>query len=108
MKPRYVYLFLCWAGAILPYGQFVPWLREHGLNLPFFFEQLFANRVSGFFGVDVMVSAVVVFALAWFERVRLGSHWWLPILGTVTVGVSLGLPLLLYLREAKADSTRTG
>jgi hypothetical protein len=31
------------------------------------------------------------------ERV---PHRWLPVLGSLTVGVSLGLPLFLYMREA--------
>jgi hypothetical protein len=26
-------------------------------------------------------------------------YWWLPVLGTLTVGASFGLPLFVYLRE---------
>jgi hypothetical protein len=53
------YLFLCILGIVLPYSQFIPWLVENGLNAPLFFHQLFANRISGFFVWDVLVSAVV-------------------------------------------------
>jgi hypothetical protein len=77
----------------------VPWVAEHGLNLPLFFESLFANRISAFFATDVFVSALVVFVFIAFERHRLGSKWWIPAVGVLTVGVSLGLPLLLLLRE---------
>ena len=62
------YLFLSVAGVVIPYWQFVPWVREHGVDLPLFFEQLFANRIGAFFGADVFVSAVVVIAFTVAER----------------------------------------
>ena len=99
MTPKRIYILLCFAGAILPYWQFVPWLSQNGLNVSLFFEQLFANRISAFFATDVFVSAAVVFVFIAFERSRLGAKWWLPAVAVLTVGVSLGLPLLLYLLE---------
>ncbi len=104
MKRKDIYLSLCLAGTVLPYWQFVPWLAEHGLKVPLFFNQLFANRISAFFGTDVFVSAIVVLFLIAFERTRLGSKWWMPAVAVLTVGVSLGLPLLLYLREGGTES----
>jgi hypothetical protein len=56
MKPKRLYLVLCVAGTLLPYSQFVPFVQEHGLDLRVFFEQLFSNRIGGFFGLDVIVS----------------------------------------------------
>ena len=50
MKLSSVYLGLCVLGTMLPYSQFIPFLREHGLNIGLFVEQLFANRIAGFFG----------------------------------------------------------
>jgi hypothetical protein len=29
-----VYLLLSVLGAVIPYAKFVPWVREHGLDLP--------------------------------------------------------------------------
>ncbi len=104
MKPKHIYLLLCLVGAVLPYWQFIPWLFQHGLNVPLLFEDLFANRISAFFATDVFVSAVVLFVFIGLERSRLGSMWWLPALGVLTVGVSLGLPLLLYLQEVRKES----
>ncbi|MBV8818069.1 MAG: DUF2834 domain-containing protein, partial [Acidobacteriaceae bacterium] len=37
--------------------------------------------------------------LAYAERKVLGGRVWLPVVAVFCVGVSLGLPLLLYLRE---------
>src|SRR5258708_7684040 len=104
MKRKSIYLLLCVAGAVLPYWQFVPWVVENGLNVSLLLNQLFANRVSAFFATDVIVSSVVVFVFVRFERSRLGNKWWLPLVAVLTVGVSLGLPLALYLREGRADS----
>jgi len=35
MKPKTLYLALCLAGVLLPYWQFLPWVLQHGLNLPY-------------------------------------------------------------------------
>ena len=108
MKARYFYLLLCVLGFALPYSQFIPWLLEHGLNFGLFFRELFANRISAFFAIDVIVSAIV---LIWFiqsegKRLRMQLPW-LPIIGTLIVGVSFGLPLFLFLRQAMLDRTTT-
>jgi hypothetical protein len=105
MRPRTLYLILCVMGTLLPYSQLLPFLREHSLDLPLFFEQLFANRVSGFFGLDVVVSSVVLWVLVAIEGRRAGmQHLWAPIAANFAVGVSLGLPLFLYLRERRLES----
>jgi uncharacterized protein DUF2834 len=57
---RYVYLALCVVGVLLPYWQFVPWFLQHGFDLPLFLHQLFANRIGGFFGLDVIVASFVL------------------------------------------------
>jgi hypothetical protein len=106
MRPKHVYFVLCLAGIVLPYSQFIPFLREHGLNLGLFFQQLFANRISGFFGLDVIVSSLVlwVFVSVDGRRHRM-RHLWAPIAGNLAVGVSLGLPLFLYMREARLEGS---
>jgi uncharacterized protein DUF2834 len=109
MKPRYVYLILCVLGIVLPYSQFVPWISEHGLDPALFFHELFANRIGGFFGMDVMISAIVLIAFIQSEGKRLRMRLlWLPTIGTLIVGVSLGLPLFLYLRQVALDRTNAG
>jgi hypothetical protein len=105
MKPKNVYLGLCFVGLMLPYWQFVPWVSAHGLNLALFARELFANRISAFFGMDVLVSAVVLIAFMRIEsRRRRIPRRWLAIIGLVLVGVSLALPLFLYLRELGQES----
>jgi len=95
---------LCVLGVLLPYWQFAPWLWEHGPDLPLFFSQLFENRVAAFFGVDVFVSAAALLVFAVSEGRRTGARAVWPVaLAVVTVGVSLGLPLFLYLRERSPE-----
>jgi hypothetical protein len=108
MKLKTIYLVLCVLGLVLPYWQFVPWVLANGLNIPLFFRQLFANRIGGFFGMDALVSAVVLLVFTRRESSRLGVHGrWLPLIAVLTVGVSLGLPLFLYLREGTLEQGRT-
>jgi uncharacterized protein DUF2834 len=104
MKPKSIYAALCVVGALLPYSQLVPFLSEHGLNLSLFVEQMFANRIAGFFGWDVIVSSLVLWVLVFSEGRQTGvRHLWAPIAANLLVGVSLGLPLFLYLREARLE-----
>ena len=104
MRPRTLYLALCLAGVALPYSQLIPFLREHGLDLRLFFEQLFSNRIGGFFGWDVIVSSVVLWVFVFVEGRRSGvRHLWAPLAANLAVGVSLGLPLFLYLRERRLE-----
>jgi hypothetical protein len=105
MKPKSVYLRLCVLGTLLPYWQLLPFLRDHGLDLRQFLAQLFANPVSGFFGMDVIVSSIVLWAFVYVEGRRIGMrHLWAPIVANLAVGVSLGLPLFLYMRETELGS----
>jgi len=100
MNRKSLYLVLCVLGFALPYSQFVPWVIEHGLDMRLFVQQLFANRIGGFFGMDVLVSAFTLIGFIRAEGARLKmSRLWLPVVSVLFVGVSLGLPLFLYLRE---------
>jgi hypothetical protein len=104
MKPRHLYLILCLLGIVLPYSQFVPWFLEQGLNFELFFRELFANRISAFLAMDVIVSVIVLICFIQSEGNRLSVRFlWLPTIGTLIVGVSFGFPAFLFLRQAMLD-----
>jgi len=108
MKPKAIYLVLCFVGALLPYWQFVPWVVAHGMNLPLFVRELFVNRISAFFGMDVLVSAVVLVVFMRVESGRIQIHQrWLPIVAMLLVGVSLALPMFLYMREIRLEHLKS-
>jgi hypothetical protein len=61
---------------------------------------LFANPISTFFAVDVIISALVLLIFIFSEGRRLAmKHLWVYVVCTFLVGVSLALPLFLYVRE---------
>lgn len=107
MRRKYTYLILSFLGFALPYSQFIPWVQANGLNLKFFAQQLLANRIGAFFGLDVLVSAIVLFSFVRNEGHRLGMRrLWAPIIVTLLIGVSFGFPLFLYFRELALEGER--
>ncbi|MCC5617320.1 DUF2834 domain-containing protein [Nostoc sp. CHAB 5836] len=101
---KVIYLLLCVVGLVLPYSQFVPFILKHGLDIKLFFEQLFTNKISGFFGMDVIVSSLVLWTFVFLEGTRLKmQNLWVYIACNLLVGVSLGLPLFLFMRERQLE-----
>lgn len=101
MSPKRVYLALSVIGLVLPYSQFLPWAFKYGFDPLRFIGDLFANGISGFFGLDVLVSATAFFVFVAYDARRSSvRNAWIAIVGTLLVGVSFGLPLYLYLRES--------
>src|SRR6476619_4181872 len=101
---KILYLLLAVLGAVLPLSQLIPFLMTHGLDLKLFFTFLFSNSVSGFFGMDVIVSSVVLWLFVFSEGQRLGMRrLWVYVACNLAVGVSLALPLFLLFRERALD-----
>ena len=104
MRQRHLYLVLCALGLAIPNAAFWPWFLTHGVAPRQFVNDLFANGVAAFFGLDVVLTALVLIVFVEFEgrRLRLANRW-LPIAAACLVGVSLGLPLFLYQRQLHLD-----
>lgn len=102
------YLILWILGIVLPFSQFIPFLFAHGLDLNLFFEQLFTNRISRFFGMDVIVSILVLLTFVIWEGSRLKmNHLWIYLVSSL-LGVSCGLPLFLFMRQRKLEAEIAG
>jgi hypothetical protein len=92
----------CILGTILPYSQFIPFLMEHGFDFQLFSEQLFINKISSFFGIDLIVTSLIFWVFVFIEGRRLEmKNLWIYIVSNLLVGVSLALPLFLLMRERK-------
>ena len=101
---KILYLIAAILGAAFPLSQLIPFLMTHGLDLALFFTLLFSNSVSGFFGMDVVVSSLVLWIFVFSEGRRLGMrHLWVYVVCNLLVGVSLALPLFLLSRERALD-----
>ena len=97
---KYFYGVLCVLGILLPYGVFIPWVAEHGLNVGLLVSEAAQTSIGAFAWLDVIVSAIVLLSFIVMEGTQQGIRkLWIPVLGTCTVGVSLGLPLFLLMRE---------
>ena len=95
-----IYIVLCILGVLLPYSQLAPWVLENGLSPILAVQQIMASKISALAWLDVVVSAVALLFFVNVESRRIGmQRIWLVYLGTLTVGVSLGLPLFLLMRE---------
>jgi len=102
---QWLYLVAAILGAILPLSQLVPFLAAHGFDMPLFFRQLFQNNVSAFFGMDVIVSSLVLWLFVFSEGRRRGMrNLWLYVVCNLAVGVSLALPLFLFFRQRKLNA----
>jgi hypothetical protein len=96
-------------GFVVPYAYFVPFVLANGLNIPLLISQLFANQISAFFGADVIVSSLVLWAFIYQEtRNYMIPLWWVCVIANLAVGVSLALPLFLWLRQIQLEKTRQG
>ena len=106
---RWLYLFAAFVGAALPLSYLFRFLAAHGFDLPLLVGQLFQTHVSAFFGVDVIISGLVLLVFIPREGRRLGMrNLWAYVLCTLLVGVSLGLPLFLFFRERRLGAARAG
>ena len=101
MKASNLYAFFCVIGTILPMTQFIPWFRQHGVDMRLFLQSAFANQASTGLAMDLFVAATAFIAFAIISGRRGVRLWWLPVAATFLVGLSLGLPLLLLLRERR-------
>ena len=99
---QWFYLVAAIVGTILPLSQFIPFLAANGLDMELFFRQLFQNHVSAFFGMDVIISSVVLWLFVFHEGRRLRMrNLWLYVVCNLLVGVCLALPLFLFFRERR-------
>ena len=106
---RWFYLVMMVIGTAVPWAFFGDFFAAEGLDLPLFVTSLVPNGAASGFTADVLLSIVVflVWSAADAQRVAV-RRWWLVIPATCLVGLSLSLPLYLYLRETRADRETTG
>lgn len=100
MALRTFFLAMAVIGTVVPWLFFGAFFTRHGLDIPLFLQSLFANGAAGGFSADVLVSILVFWVWSWRDAARNNvAHWWLIVPSSFLVGLSLALPLYLYLRE---------
>ena len=101
-----IYLTLALLGLLIPYYFLFKFLGANGFDIPLLVQQLFANDISSFFAVDLVISTIVFWIYMFAEANKLKmKNSWLYLLASMLVGLSFALPLFLYFRERKLQST---
>ncbi|WP_312147893.1 DUF2834 domain-containing protein [Brevundimonas sp.] len=100
MNAKTFYLAMAVVGAVVPWLFFGSFFALNGLDIPLFLKSLFANGAAGGFSADVLITIVIFWVWSWRDAARHHvPRWWLVLPASFCVGLSLALPLYLYLRE---------
>jgi hypothetical protein len=95
-----MYFILAFFGFVIPYYFLIRFLVQFGLDPVEMGNQLFANDMSTFFAVDLMIVAVVFLIFSYFNSRKLGmKRWWVYVIATLLIGPSFSIPLYLGIRE---------
>lgn len=101
---RSFYLAMAVVGTIVPWAFFGSFFAANGLDMPGFVSGLFVNGAAGGFSADVLISILVFWVWSWRDAQahNIGRWWWvLP--SSCFVGLSLALPLYLWLRAGQLE-----
>ncbi len=105
MSIRSFYLATAVIGTVVPWLLFGSFFGRHGPDIPLFLRSLFANGAAGDFSADVLITIIIFWVWSWRDAARHGvTRWWLVLPASFFVGLSLALPLYLYMRERKAGA----
>lgn len=103
-----IYLGLTVIGIVMPYLYFVPWFLDNPGDVGGFFSLAMANAISTMLTWDILISALALTVFALTQRAALGTGRIVAVIAsTFLIGVSCGLPLLLYFREDTSPTTTT-
>lgn len=102
-----VYFILSLIGLIVPYYFLLSFIAANGLNISLLLRQLFANDISTFFAIDLVISIIVfwIFTVNETRKLKMNNRW-LYVLASLTVGLSFALPLFLYFREGQLENAK--
>ena len=100
-----IFLALAFIGLFVPYYFLFKFLGAKGFDISLLVQQLFANDISTFFAIDLIISIIVFWIYMFVEANKLQmKNSWLYLLASLTVGLSFALPLFLYFRERTLET----
>jgi hypothetical protein len=102
MTRRAVFTIFAVIGAVVPYSAVAVFLSRSGFDLVRLLHEAFGSPGATFFALDVIVSAcAVIYGSATDPRL---TNWrWAPIVASVLIGPSCGLPMWQALRTPDVD-----
>ncbi|MEP4766380.1 MAG: DUF2834 domain-containing protein [Roseibium sp.] len=94
------YLIAAILGTIVPWIFFAGFVSANGTDFSQFIQLLFANGPSSGLTADLLIATGIFWVWSWRDaKENRVAGWWLTIPAIWLVGLSLGLPLYLWLRE---------
>ena len=94
------YLFAAIIDTFIPWAFFAHFFYHHGFDPIGFVMGLFANGAAGGFSADILISIAIFWVWAMLDARRQNvNHYYFIYPTGCFVGLSLALPLYLYLRE---------
>lgn len=100
MTVKNFYLLMAVVGTVVPWIFFGSFFALSGIDIPLFLQSLFVNGAAGGFSADVLISIPVFWIWSWRDATQHSvARWWLVLPANFFVGLSLALPLYLYLRK---------
>ena len=106
---RSFYLIMAIVGTVVPWAFFGGFFVANGFDIPAFARGLFANGAAGGFSADVLISILVFWVWSYGDaRANAVPNWWWVLPSGCFVGLSLALPLYLWLRASAIDLTEKG
>ena len=97
---RTFYLVMMVVGTVGPWFYFAQFFADTGLGMGGFIAALFVNDASGGATVDLVLSSLVFWVWSFADaRGRGVRHWWIVVPANLAIGLSLALPLYLWMRS---------
>jgi hypothetical protein len=100
---RWFYAMAAVVGAVAPWIFFGSFVADEGVDPAAFVGSLYADGAVGGATTDLLISSVVFWVWSRRDsRTRGVPGWWLVVPATLLVGLSLALPLYLFLRAGRS------
>lgn len=99
-----IYLILSIIGFLVPYYFLFLFIGDNWFSVIEVIKHSFQTNISSLWASDVIISAVVLIIFILKDGKTLWNKKYFPIVGTLLVWVSFGLPLYLYLKESHEKS----
>ena len=99
-----IYLVLLIIGAAIPLNYFILFINEYGFDFTMMVRQLLSNNITRFFTSGLLLASITFLYFMYIESKKHKIYtWWICVIAIFTMGLSLALPLFLYIREDYID-----
>lgn len=106
VKMKKIYALLMIIGIVIPYFLMYQFYLQYGTDINKFISQIVSNPASLFILSDLLIS-VTAFTFFMFnesKRLNMKREAWIAFMSIFLVGLSLAIPMFLYLRQDYIDA----